>query len=100
MYDESMFLTGLNLTFTEDEYYGHAHRMTLSQRDVPGLTRAGVGIRSVTRPSPSTGCVAGLATTSSGANEKALSPGCRVNLLDRSTTFSSVRLPRTVLHQC
>jgi hypothetical protein len=34
MYDESMFLTGLNLTFIEDEYYGHPHRMTLSQRDV------------------------------------------------------------------
>eukprot|EP00038_Savillea_parva_P009725 m.185439 g.185439 ORF g.185439 m.185439 type:complete len:909 (-) comp16452_c0_seq1:57-2783(-) len=42
MFDEGLFLSALNLTFTEDDYYGHPHRKTLSQRDVPGLTRAAI----------------------------------------------------------
>ena len=33
------FDIGLNLTFMEDDNAKHAHRMTLSQRDVPGMTR-------------------------------------------------------------
>ena len=38
----------------EDEYYGHPKRMTYSQRDVPGLTRAAIplltkaGVKGVT----------------------------------------------------
>jgi hypothetical protein len=54
MYDESLFLSSLNITFVEDDYYGHAHRMTLSQRDVPGLTRSVIpllrryGVRALT----------------------------------------------------
>jgi hypothetical protein len=35
-----LFDAALNLTFTEDRHFGHPKRMTLSQRDVPGLTRA------------------------------------------------------------
>ena len=40
MFDAGLFSAALNLTFREDDYYGHARRRTLSQRDVPGLTRA------------------------------------------------------------
>ena len=40
MFTAEMFDSALNLTFGEDEYFGHSHRRTLSQRDVPGLTRA------------------------------------------------------------
>lgn len=36
----SIFDAGLNITFEQDDFIGHAHRMTLSQRDVPGMTRA------------------------------------------------------------
>ena len=32
----------LNMTFREDAHFGHAPRRTVSQRDVPGLTRAAV----------------------------------------------------------
>eukprot|EP00040_Diaphanoeca_grandis_P025095 m.138598 g.138598 ORF g.138598 m.138598 type:complete len:904 (+) comp30005_c0_seq1:320-3031(+) len=46
MYDASLFMSSLNITFTEDDYYGHAHRMTLSQRDVPGLTRGAIPLLS------------------------------------------------------
>ena len=42
LYGASLFLGALNVTFTEDDYYGHAHRTTLSQRDVPGLSRAAI----------------------------------------------------------
>lgn len=42
LYDPGLFCAALNLTFTEDDYFGHPHRMTLSQRDVPGLTRAAI----------------------------------------------------------
>lgn len=54
VYDPSLFEASLNLTFTEDEHYGQAHRMTYSQRDVPGLTRAAIpllvkaGVKGVT----------------------------------------------------
>ena len=46
MYDEGLFLSALNLTFRQDDYYGHPHRLTLSQRDVPGLTRASIRLLS------------------------------------------------------
>jgi hypothetical protein len=44
LFDATLFGAALNLTFDEDEFYGHAKRMTYSQRDVPGLTRATVPI--------------------------------------------------------
>ena len=37
---ESMFAAALNLTFTLDDLFGLPHKMTLSQRDVPGMSRA------------------------------------------------------------
>jgi hypothetical protein len=40
LYDPWLFEAALNLTFREDAHFGHAKRQTLSQRDVPGLTRA------------------------------------------------------------
>eukprot|EP00912_Choanoflagellata_sp_UC4_P001668 UC4_evm5s1059 len=46
MYDPDLFLASLNITFREDAYYGHANRATLSQRDVPGLTRATIPLLS------------------------------------------------------
>jgi hypothetical protein len=46
VYNEYMFDASLNLTFAEDKYYGHAPRMTYSQRDVPGLTRAAIPLLS------------------------------------------------------
>lgn len=36
----SMFDSALNLTFSLDDRFGLPHKMTLSQRDVPGMTRA------------------------------------------------------------
>ena len=42
MYDTALFNNALDLTFAEDEHFGHAPRMTYSQRDVPGLTRAAI----------------------------------------------------------
>jgi hypothetical protein len=48
-----LFDAALNLTFRLDDLFGHPHRKTLSQRDVPGLTRAAVpllarrGVRAV-----------------------------------------------------
>ena len=48
-----LFDAALNLTFRLDDRLGHPHRQTLSQRDVPGLTRAAVpllarrGVRAV-----------------------------------------------------
>ncbi len=40
VYTPELFDAALNLTFAEDAYFGHGPRHTLSQRDVPGLTRA------------------------------------------------------------
>ena len=42
LYDPGLFQAALDLTFAEDDHYNHPHRMTLSQRDVPGLTRAAI----------------------------------------------------------
>jgi hypothetical protein len=42
VYSPYLFEASLNLTFAEDDYFGHAHRMTYNQRDVPGLTRAAI----------------------------------------------------------
>jgi hypothetical protein len=53
-YDAGMFEASLNLTFIEDEHFGLPKRMTYSQRDVPGLTRAAIpllakaGVKGVT----------------------------------------------------
>jgi hypothetical protein len=46
LYDPWLFEAALNLTFREDKHFGHAKRQTLSQRDVPGLTRATIPILS------------------------------------------------------
>lgn len=54
LYDREFFTRGLQITFEEDAYYDHPRRRTLSQRDVPGLTRAAIpvlaaqGVRAVT----------------------------------------------------
>lgn len=40
LFTPELFDAALNLTFAEDDYFGHPRRQTLSQRDVPGLTRA------------------------------------------------------------
>ena len=40
MMTPALFDAALNLTFRVDDLYAHAHRRTVSQRDVPGLTRA------------------------------------------------------------
>jgi hypothetical protein len=42
MFTPELFDAALNLTFDEDDYFGHPRRRTLSQRDVPGLTRAAI----------------------------------------------------------
>lgn len=53
MYNQALFDTALNMTFRLDDRFGHAHRQTLSQRDVPGLTRNAIplltrrGVRAV-----------------------------------------------------
>ena len=36
VYDSSLFMAALNLTFIEDAHFGHSKRRTYSQRDVPG----------------------------------------------------------------
>lgn len=36
---QELFDAALNLTFAQDDHFGHPRRRTLSQRDVPGLTR-------------------------------------------------------------
>eukprot|EP00935_MAST-01C_sp_MAST-1C-sp1_P002549 g2549.t1 len=41
-YSSDGFDRALDLTFAEDDYYGHPHRLTYNQRDVPGLTRAAI----------------------------------------------------------
>jgi len=46
MYDAGFFTRGLQLTFQEDARSGHPNRKTLSQRDVPGLTRAAIPLLS------------------------------------------------------
>ena len=43
-FDASLFSAALNLTFDEDDFYGLAHKITLSQRDVPGLTRGAIPV--------------------------------------------------------
>ena len=49
-----MFEAALELTFRQDAWAGHPKRVTYSQRDVPGLTRAAIpllakhGVRAVT----------------------------------------------------
>ena len=54
MLDRSLFDAGLDMTFEADDWIGHQHRQTLSQRDVPGLTRAAIpllrarGVKAVT----------------------------------------------------
>jgi hypothetical protein len=42
VYTPELFDAGLNMTFGEDAFFGHAPRKTLSLRDVPGLTRAAI----------------------------------------------------------
>eukprot|EP00943_MAST-04B_sp_MAST-4B-sp1_P001592 g1592.t1 len=42
LFTPELFDSALNLTFRQDLYFGHAKRKTLSQRDVPGLTRAAI----------------------------------------------------------
>jgi hypothetical protein len=44
IYDASLFSAALNLTFDEDDFYGLAHKITYSQRDVPGLTRGAIPV--------------------------------------------------------
>eukprot|EP00939_MAST-03C_sp_MAST-3C-sp1_P003394 g3394.t1 len=40
MYSPELFDAALNLTFSEDDYFGLQRKRTLSQRDVPGMTRS------------------------------------------------------------
>ena len=53
MYTAELFDAAINSTHRLDQYYGHRTRRTLSQRDVPGLTRNAIpllanrGIRAV-----------------------------------------------------
>ena len=42
LFTPELFDSALNLTFEEDAHFGHPRRRTLSQRDVPGLTRAAI----------------------------------------------------------
>ena len=42
LFTPALFDAALNLTFAEDRHFGHPPRRTLSQRDVPGLTRAAI----------------------------------------------------------
>ena len=42
IFTPELFDSALNLTFEQDDYFGHPRRKTLSQRDVPGLTRAAI----------------------------------------------------------
>ena len=52
--DASLFRAAMNLTWAEDANVGHAKRITYSQRDVPGLTRAAIpllakeGVKAIT----------------------------------------------------
>ena len=54
MYSSELFEAALNLTSRMDDYFQHDHRMTMSQRDVPGMTRNSIpilermGVRAVT----------------------------------------------------
>jgi hypothetical protein len=47
MYTPELFDAALNLTFELDDHFGHPRRKTLSQRDVPGLTRAAIPLLSM-----------------------------------------------------
>ena len=42
LFTPELFDAALNLTFEQDSWAGHAPRRTLSQRDVPGMTRAAI----------------------------------------------------------
>ena len=44
--DPSIIDAAFDMVNREDEYFGHAHRTTVSQRDVPGLTRAAIPLLS------------------------------------------------------
>ena len=46
LFTPELFDAALNLTFAQDAYFGHAPRKTLSQRDVPGLTRNAIPLLS------------------------------------------------------
>ena len=46
MYDEEFFEAAINLTHKLDKHFGLPPRMTYSQRDVPGLSRAAVPVLS------------------------------------------------------
>ena len=46
MYDEEFFEAAINLTHKLDKHFGLPPRMTYSQRDVPGLSRAAVPLLS------------------------------------------------------
>ena len=46
LFTPELFDAALNLTFNQDAYFGHAPRKTLSQRDVPGLTRNAIPLLS------------------------------------------------------
>ena len=53
LFTPELFDAALNLTFELDDYFGHPRRKTISQRDVPGMTRAAIpllakrGVRAV-----------------------------------------------------
>ena len=53
LFTPELFDAALNMTFAQDAYFGHSPRQTLSQRDVPGLTRNAIplltrrGVRAV-----------------------------------------------------
>ena len=46
LFTPELFDTALNMTFAQDADFGHPKRRTLSQRDVPGLTRAAIPLLS------------------------------------------------------
>jgi hypothetical protein len=46
LFTPELFDAALNLTFRQDDYYGKTKRQTLSQRDVPGLTRNAIPLLS------------------------------------------------------
>lgn len=43
LFTPELFDAALNLTFAQDDFFGHPRRRTMSQRDVPGLSRAAIG---------------------------------------------------------
>jgi hypothetical protein len=44
LFTTELFQAALNMTFRQDDAFNKSHRLTLSQRDVPGMTRAVIPI--------------------------------------------------------